>query len=164
MIALRRFPILLCMILIVTIGCSSGDQDAAPGAQGQAGATAEVVGFTGKVVETMDAGGYTYVHVESEEESGWAAGPVTAVAVGDEIFIPTEMFMVDFHSKTLDRTFEKLYFVEELAAPHSHADGQGHADAYDRPRRSQGRQGRRLQWHPGARGRHDRGGRLGPAQ
>ena len=42
---------------------------------------------TGKVIETMDAGGYTYVHLDDGAEKVWAAGPVTPIEVGQEIHI-----------------------------------------------------------------------------
>jgi hypothetical protein len=70
----------------------------------------------GKVVETMNASGYTYVAVEeASKEKVWAAGPETMVKVGDSIDIPRGMEMVDFQSKSLGRTFKSIYFVRSLA-------------------------------------------------
>lgn len=72
---------------------------------------------TGKVVETMNSGGYTYVCVAQGEEKIWAAGPETKVAVGDEVTFVVGMMMVDFHSKTLKKDFAQIYFVDAIAAP-----------------------------------------------
>lgn len=67
---------------------------------------------SGPVAETVDAGGYTYVRLEVNGESLWAAGPTTAMAVGDTIAFSTMIPMKDFHSKTMNRDFPVLYFVD----------------------------------------------------
>jgi hypothetical protein len=68
----------------------------------------------GTVAETMDSGGYTYVLLDTGEEQLWLAGPQTAVEVGDIIQTTQGMAMNQFTSKTLDRTFDVLYFVGTL--------------------------------------------------
>lgn len=70
--------------------------------------------FTGRVAETMDSGGYTYVRVETGTESIWGAAPKFAVAVGDRVTVPGAMPMTNYHSNTLDRTFEVLYFAPAI--------------------------------------------------
>ncbi len=87
---------------------------AAPGAQSaHGGAPAQPApgGITGKVVETMNAGPYTYVLVDDGAKRTWAAGPNTAVAVGDTVALPAGNPMQDFKSTSLGRTFEMIYFV-----------------------------------------------------
>lgn len=68
-------------------------------------------GKSGKVAETMDAAGYTYVKVDTGSEQFWAAAPQFVVKVGDEVFVPAGMPMPNYHSNTLDRTFDVVYFV-----------------------------------------------------
>jgi hypothetical protein len=80
--------------------------------------------LSGRVTETMDSGGYTYVRVLTGEGEVWAAAPQTAVGVGDSVTFPSAMPMAGFHSKTLNRTFEKIYFV-----PAIRVDERGEADA-----------------------------------
>jgi hypothetical protein len=70
--------------------------------------------YRGKVMETMDAGGYTYVHLDTGKEKIWAAGPQTAVEKGSEISFPEGMQMTNFHSESLDRTFDAIFFVSEF--------------------------------------------------
>jgi hypothetical protein len=85
-----------------------------------ASAPAPVAGkLTGSVVETMDSGGYTYVLVDTGDQTAWAAGPQISVTPGDEVTFDTSMPMADYHSDTLDRTFETIYFTGaiERAAP-----------------------------------------------
>jgi hypothetical protein len=71
-------------------------------------------GGRGQVLETMDSGGYTYVQVNLEGTSVWAAAPQFKVKKGDTVVIPPGMPMAKFHSKTLNRTFETIYFVSSV--------------------------------------------------
>lgn len=72
-------------------------------------------GLSGKVLETMNSGGYTYVHVEAAGKGKlWAAGPTATVKVGDTVSLPNGMLMENFASKTLGRTFERIYFVSGI--------------------------------------------------
>jgi hypothetical protein len=69
----------------------------------------------GKVIETMDAGRYTYVQVDYGQEKIWAAAPKFQVEVGDEVIVPAGAAMTEHYSKTLDRTFDVVYFVTFVA-------------------------------------------------
>jgi hypothetical protein len=66
----------------------------------------------GKVVETMDSGAYTYVRVDLGDDEIWAAAPQFAVEVGDSVSVPPGAPMPNYHSKTLDRSFDMIYFVQ----------------------------------------------------
>ena len=64
------------------------------------------------VSQTMNSGGYTYV--EAADEKGgkvWLALPETKVAKGDKIEYPETPPMANFHSKTLNKTFDKILFI-----------------------------------------------------
>ncbi len=126
---LRFFSVALLMITMAVVGCS-GEQGSS--GQGENVDEGESTIFVGKVVETMDVNTYTYVRLEHDGESVWAAGPKTSLAVGDELAIDTEMYMLDFYSETLDRTFERLHFVNELTGPHAHdgMDAHGAGDEH----------------------------------
>jgi len=67
--------------------------------------------ITGNVVETMDSGGYTYVLVDAGDKKVWAAAPVFTVGVGDKVSFVPDMPMTNYHSKSLDRTFDVVYFT-----------------------------------------------------
>ncbi|MCC7377472.1 MAG: hypothetical protein IT581_22620 [Verrucomicrobiales bacterium] len=73
--------------------------------------------FSGRVVETMDAGGYTYVLVEHGQEKTWVASRAFAVQTGDNVQIPGGWVMKDFQSTTLDRKFEWILFAPRVANP-----------------------------------------------
>lgn len=78
---------------------------------------------TGNTIETFDSGGFTYVQITTPEASIWAAGPLTPIKNNDTVSFSRNMLMKNFHSKTLNRTFEAIYFVNtftvngEIGAP-----------------------------------------------
>ncbi len=70
--------------------------------------------LSGKLLETQDAGGYTYVKISSGKDSVWAAGPITSVKLGDQIAFNARMPMLNFKSKSLGREFNTIYFVDHF--------------------------------------------------
>jgi len=62
----------------------------------------------------MDSGGYTYVSIEANQGPIWVAGPQTSVSIGDVVEVSQGMAMQQFSSKTLNRTFDVLYFVNSI--------------------------------------------------
>lgn len=72
-------------------------------------------GFSGKVAETVDAGGYTYVLVDTGTNKLWAAATKFQVKAGDSVAVPDSMPMTDFHSKSLNRDFPLIYFASSIA-------------------------------------------------
>ena len=79
-----------------------------------------VEGNEGKVIQTIDAGNYTYVEISKKdmvtqlEESIWLASPLVKVAPGNIVTFDDGAEMRDFYSKTLDRTFHSVYFVSRI--------------------------------------------------
>lgn len=117
------------LMLVNTTGCKSNNEQASAPAtqqpvvvqpQGQQAAPAQLtperVAITGKVTETMDASGYTYVNVETDTGSVWAAMPESKVEVGQEISLAGGMEMQNFESKSLGRTFDSVMFSSGLAS------------------------------------------------
>ncbi|AQS38959.1 hypothetical protein Sps_03843 [Shewanella psychrophila] len=68
----------------------------------------------GTVLDTMNGGGYTYVQIKESDKTFWAAGPQIEVNKGDKVVVQEQMWMNDFTSKSLDRTFEELLFVGRI--------------------------------------------------
>lgn len=66
--------------------------------------------ITGKVLETMDSGGYTYVRVEKDGKKIWLAMPQTKVSKGKTMSFTSGGKMMNFESKTLKRTFPEIIF------------------------------------------------------
>lgn len=69
-----------------------------------------------KVLETLDSGGYTYVKVQEGSESYWIAMTQRPVKKGSTIQFDEQGWMQNFHSKTLDRTFDKILFASDPTA------------------------------------------------
>lgn len=66
--------------------------------------------LSGKVIETMDAGGYTYAQIEKDGKKTWVAVPQTKIDNGQEITFAPGSVMNNFESKTLKRSFESIIF------------------------------------------------------
>ena len=79
-------------------------------------APAAPAALKGTVVETMDSGGYTYLHIDSGGQKKWAAIPQSQVKVGQQVELRPGMEMKQFTSKTLKRTFDTIVFSGGLAA------------------------------------------------
>ena len=106
----------ICTLLALTViqvqafpGAQKGSPDGAA-----TGSGAQVVAMSGTIVETMDAGTYTYVCVEQDGLKGWAAIPVTKVEVGSKVAVNPGAVMNNFYSRSLDRTFEQIIFSSGL--------------------------------------------------
>ena len=70
--------------------------------------------ISGKVVQTMDASGYTYLLIEAKGERRWAAISAASVKVGDQVTVKPGATMVNFTSKALNRTFDRIVFSDGL--------------------------------------------------
>src|SRR5574340_1077389 len=66
--------------------------------------------LSGKVIETMDSGGYTYFQLERNGKKTWVAIPKTKVEKGQNITVSPGTEMPNFESKTLNRKFDSIIF------------------------------------------------------
>lgn len=116
---------ILCASLALLVCSSASIVCAGAPSEGQvkdAGASQEQ-SISGKVLETMDSGGYTYVNLEKDGKKSWVAVPRMKVSVGEEVQLRPGMEMGKFSSKTLNRTFDSIVFsagpvVAKPASPH----------------------------------------------
>jgi len=95
---------------------ASTESTSASGSMAEAPSSSAAPGVVkGKVLETMEASGYTYVSLD--DGSGnvvWAAVPKTVVEVGEEVTLQGGAVMSNFSSKTLNRTFDSIIFASGL--------------------------------------------------
>jgi hypothetical protein len=69
--------------------------------------------LAGKVLQTMNAGGYSYVYLEQADgKKTWVAVAQTSIKVGAEMSFKPGMEMGAFESKALKRTFDSIIFSE----------------------------------------------------
>lgn len=90
---------------------------------------------SGKVLETMNSGGYTYMKVDTGASQPWVAIPQSQIKVGQEVSYQPGMVMNNFASKSLNRTFDAITFSAGLvgaSAPHggSASMGMGGDDSF----------------------------------
>lgn len=97
----KTVKILVIAIMVITTACSSPSPDGA--------VTVKV-----KVVEQVP--NYTYLLVKGKGAEYWIAVSSTEIQVGESITYQGGMLMENFHSKELDRTFEKVLFLDGLEA------------------------------------------------
>jgi len=134
----KKIVVVLAVLALAAAGCQKKEEAPKPAAQ-QAGAPQmpgaapggdphaglkpmEIpagAGHKGKVLQTMDAGSYTYVEVEEKGQKLWIAVMKEAlvkegVKVGDTIEFPDSPPMVNFQSKELKKTFDKVIFSAGL--------------------------------------------------
>jgi hypothetical protein len=95
-----RFPILFIVVILLNLtGMSSAKT---------------LTGNSATISATVDGGSYTYVELDIEGTKVWYAVPAAEFKIGEKVIAPTGMAMKNFYSKTLDRTFETVYFAESL--------------------------------------------------
>jgi len=66
--------------------------------------------ISGKVLETMNSGGYTYILIASGDKNVWGAVPTMEVTVGQELQLLPGQTMTNFNSKSLNKTFDSVIF------------------------------------------------------
>ena len=64
--------------------------------------------ITGRVLETMNAGGYTYMRLGTPNGDVWTAVRETKVKKGATVTVEAQMVAEKFQSNSLHRTFDKL--------------------------------------------------------
>lgn len=144
---MKRACIVMLACMIGTAACSGSAKAIQSGgtmSQVSTPTAADVSGAPpqtpGKVIETMDAGRYTYVQVDYGHQKIWAAAPKFQVEVGDDVIVPAGTAMTEHYSKTLDRTFDLVYFVTFVAVTSEGGEAlipKGHGDAPEATRASE---------------------------
>lgn len=74
-----------------------------------------------QVEDRVDASDYSYIQVSEKGKSNyWIAVTKLETNKGDILYFTKSMEMKNFHSKTLDRTFETVLFVDDIRkTPHN---------------------------------------------
>jgi hypothetical protein len=85
---------------------------AAPSGHQSASSAATDSSPSGKVVETMNSGGYSYAQLEKEGKKTWVAYPTLDTRVGDNLSFNDCVEMSNFQSRSLNRKFETIYFCD----------------------------------------------------
>jgi len=69
---------------------------------------------TGKVTEVIQTSMYTYMQVSGGQGSIWLAASKNKVEKGNNIGFGSGATMKNFHSKSLNRTFDTIIFLDKV--------------------------------------------------
>ena len=108
----RSLKILVIVLFVIATACSNPSGDGA---------------VTVKVKAIEQVASYTYLLVKGKGPEYWIAVSSTEIQVGESITYQGGMIMENFHSKELDRTFEKVLFLDGLEGSQSSPMGGGMA-------------------------------------
>ncbi len=86
---------------------SMADPAPTPGA---APAPAPAQRLIGKVAETLDSGGYTYLRLATDKGDQWVAVRQTKLQKGSTVGVDAQMSIDNFESNTLHRKFKNIVF------------------------------------------------------
>lgn len=100
----KRIYFILMLSLLIFPGCSKDEEPPLP-------AGTHMV----EVEESTDAALYTYIKVSEEDNEYWIAVPKMQVENGEKLYFSKSMVMNNFQSKTLNRTFDKILFVDDIS-------------------------------------------------
>ena len=103
----------LLLLTLTALACNDAAEPAAsqPAQPSSAQpAPAQAGTLSGRVLERLDAGTYSYLRLASARGEMWAAVPKTTLAVGAEVTVTGTSNMDGFESKTLNRKFDKIVF------------------------------------------------------
>lgn len=75
--------------------------------------------FKGEVLESVNAGSYTYLRLKTADGEVWAAIMQTTMPKGTKIQLHDPMLMTNFESKALGRTFDEIVFASAVSTESS---------------------------------------------
>lgn len=78
-------------------------------------ASADEKSHIGIVTSTQTAGGYIYIKLDEQGKDIWLATMPINVSAGDKVEYKGGYIMKDFHSKTLNKTFDFILFVTRIS-------------------------------------------------
>jgi hypothetical protein len=114
---MKRFIVLvvlkLSFVLIVFMSCTNTGPEKSTGESRtitQVTSKKAAPFLSGRVVESMDSGNYTYVNIEKNGHNTWVAAPRMKITAGQDISFKPGAVMKNFESKTLNRVFETIIF------------------------------------------------------
>ena len=106
------------LLALMLLPLSAGAFPANKGGHGQSAQQVQASSIHGKILETMDSGGYTYVLLDTGSEKLWVATSLMKVKVGQIVDLSPGIEMAGFTSNTLKRTFDRIIFSSgKVGAP-----------------------------------------------
>ena len=111
---MRRSLALLSLAATVLACTKTKEPEKQPLGQGvgqvAAATTADANTISGSVLEQLPASPYVYLKLKTATGDVWVAVPEAKIAVGTPVTVYGALAMGKFESKTLNRTFDEVYF------------------------------------------------------
>ncbi len=109
---MKKFMVLLLVLGAFQIAC---------GNKAQKVQKAKAVPYSGTVLTVQNGGGYTFLEVKGSDGTFWSATRPIEVKKGDKVQLIHPMKMEKFPVKSLNRTFDVIYFADDVLV-----NGKGH--------------------------------------
>lgn len=104
---MKKLVLLMLPAIVMALGsCNSGNS--------KTGSEAENGAHKVEVKEVIQTSNYTYLNVEENNKEQWIAVTRMEAKEGDVYYYDHFMEMKNFESKELERTFDSVYFIQEL--------------------------------------------------
>ncbi len=110
----RELIIVTCVAIALTLGgCKGKDHESHEHASMMSEQAPEGHAniIKGKVLQTMNAAGYTYLQLDTGGQKVWAAIPESKVKEGEEVTLVANMELRNFKSKSLNKVFDRIIFA-----------------------------------------------------
>ena len=110
-----KTPVLFFALIVLAPALPLAAANSAAGTLTSARTATGMTAIDGQVLESINSAGYTYFLVASGKQKIWVAATEVALKVGDRVTVAGGMPMANYHSKTLNRTFDVVYFTSSVA-------------------------------------------------
>jgi len=71
--------------------------------------------FLGEVLESVNAGSYTYLRLQTKDGEVWAATTQASYPKGTKVQLHDPMLMTNFQSRALNKTFDEIVFASAVS-------------------------------------------------
>jgi len=71
--------------------------------------------FQGEVLESINAGSYTYLRLKTKDGEVWAATMLSNIPKGANVQLHDPALMTNFQSKALNKTFDEIVFASAVS-------------------------------------------------
>ncbi len=109
--------LIFAMLALAVAGTAAAAPDATPAVPAGHPDMSSPAGMAmenkGEVLEVIETAMYTYIQVQANDKPLWLAASRLKVAKGETLAYSTGPVMSNFHSKTLDRDFAAIMFVDK---------------------------------------------------
>lgn len=109
---MNKIGVLLIVVAMILGGCDT-ETKTSTNNNGTIEEESNKGNHAAKVEEKIDAGDYTYLQVNENDKTYWIAVTRMDIEVGEMVYFSQAMEMKNYKSKSLNRTFESVLFVQD---------------------------------------------------